>query len=147
MSLFLFCTPRTSPITPPSSSLCAWGGGGHRHLFPPRLRQEEAFFLTALVDKTNRVYFLSASPPQPVSKNVFFYFGFGRPGVFFSFVWMCIYYCTRVEEQNVCFRVAGAFLQCMLLYVWMVRPVQHFFKNETTGCSSVLSLYTLYVLH
>ena len=145
MSLFLFCTPRTSPITPPSSSLFAWRG--HRHLFPPWLRQEEAFFLTAPVDKTNRVYFLSASPPQPVSKNFVFLFRFWQTGCVSLFVWMCIYYCTRVEEQNVCFGVAGAFLQCMLLYVWMVRPVQHFFKHETTGCSSVLSLYTLYVLH
>lgn len=48
-------------------------------LFPPRLRQEKAFFSlhwwtgysSALYSKRNRVYFLSASIQQPVSKNVF----------------------------------------------------------------------------
>ena len=115
--------------------------GSSSPLPSPRLRQKKkAFFsllwwtgyILSLVQSKTEFYFLSASPPQPVSKNVFC-IGFGRPGVFLS-VWMCIYYCTCVEEQNglmFVFCVLVLF-QCMLFYVWMVRSlrsVRHFFNH------------------
>lgn len=125
VSLFLFCTLfvclfcRCTNITFVFSSafiltrVIISPHGGHRRLFPPRLRQEKAFFslhwwtgyILSLVQltKKNRVYFLSAS--RPVSKNVFLLVWQTRCVSLCVNVYILLYMCGRTKR----FLRAGAF--------------------------------------
>lgn len=95
----------------PSSSRVISLHGGHRHLIPPRLRQEKAFFSlhwwngcsSALYSKKKKTYkktefIFSVHPYSNLLAKMFFYW-FGRPGVFLS-VWMCIYIDVHVWQNK-----------------------------------------------
>lgn len=101
------------------------------------------YYSSALYSK-NRVLF-SQCLHHPcynlLAKKRCFFYWFGRPGVFFFFVWMCIYYWTKWVH----FCVLVLF-KCMSFYVWMVRCTLQaaLLQHKSTGCyTSVCLLHVL----
>lgn len=106
--------------------------GGHRHLFPPRLRQDKAFFSlhwwngcsSALYSKKRKKkteFIFSVHPYSNLLAKMFFYW-FGRPGVFSLRVNVYIYIDVHVWQNKIgslflcvcwCFFSAGRFTVCV----------------------------------